>query len=116
MAQGPSDTISVAIQITLRIRESKVRNPDPPDRRRFVLSECISCSVIVDFLNALHTLRYRDTNNLRFVGQRRLQTKQLCAWHHNNNNLITTAQRTQLFCRWRHTALVTGCIPVARRL
>ena len=44
MAQGPSDTILVAIQITLRIRESKVRNPDPPDRRRFVLSEySISC-------------------------------------------------------------------------
>jgi len=40
MAQGPSDTILVAIRITLRIRESKVRNPDPPDRRRFVLSEC----------------------------------------------------------------------------
>ena len=38
-AQGPSDTILVAIRITLRIRESKVRNPDPPDRRRFVLSE-----------------------------------------------------------------------------
>ena len=37
MAQGPSDTILVAIRITLR--ESKVRNPDPPDRRRFVLSE-----------------------------------------------------------------------------
>jgi len=44
MAQGPSDTILVAIRITLRIRESKVRNPDPADcrvRRRFVLSECI---------------------------------------------------------------------------
>jgi len=39
MAQGPSDTILVAIRITRRIRESKVRNPDPPDRRRFVLSE-----------------------------------------------------------------------------
>ena len=39
MAQGPSDTILVAI--TLRIQESKVRNPDPPDRRRFVLCECI---------------------------------------------------------------------------
>ena len=39
MAQGPSDTILVAIRITLRIRESKVRNPDPPDQRRFVLSE-----------------------------------------------------------------------------
>ena len=37
MAQGPSDTILVAIQITLRIRESKVRNPDHPDRRRFLL-------------------------------------------------------------------------------
>ena len=45
MAQGPSDTILVAIRITLRIRESKVRNPDPPDRRRFVLSECVSCSI-----------------------------------------------------------------------
>ena len=43
MAQGPSDTILVAIRITLRIRESKVQNPDPPDRRRFVLSQCISC-------------------------------------------------------------------------
>ena len=39
MAQGPSDTILVAIRITLRIRETKVRNPDTPDRRRFVLSE-----------------------------------------------------------------------------
>jgi len=39
MAQGPSDTILVAIRITLRIRESKVRNPDPLDRRSFVLSE-----------------------------------------------------------------------------
>ena len=27
MAQGPSDTILVVIRITLRIRESKVRNP-----------------------------------------------------------------------------------------
>ena len=44
MAQGPSDTILVAIRITLRIRESKVRNPDPPDRRRFVLCECILVS------------------------------------------------------------------------
>jgi len=41
MAQGPSDTILVVIRITLRIRESKVRNPDPLDRRRFVLSEHI---------------------------------------------------------------------------
>ena len=41
MAQGPSDTILVAIRITPRIRESKVRNPDHPDRRRFVLCECI---------------------------------------------------------------------------
>jgi len=30
MAQGPSDTILAAIWITLRIRESKVQNPDPP--------------------------------------------------------------------------------------
>jgi len=41
MAQGPSDTILVAIRITLRIRESKVRNPDHLDRRTFVLCECI---------------------------------------------------------------------------
>jgi len=41
MAQGPSDTLLVAIRITVRIWESKVRNPDPPDRRRFVLSEHI---------------------------------------------------------------------------
>ena len=41
LAQGPSDTILVVIRITLRIRESKVRNPDPLDRRRFVLSEHI---------------------------------------------------------------------------
>jgi len=39
MAQGPGDTILVAIRITLRIRESKVRNLDPPDRLRFMLSE-----------------------------------------------------------------------------
>jgi len=37
MAQGPSDTILVAIRITLRIQESKVRNPDPPDLWRFVV-------------------------------------------------------------------------------
>ena len=51
MAQGPSDTILVAIRITLRIRESRVRNPDPPDRRRFVLSEyfllCMRLCVVV---------------------------------------------------------------------
>ena len=45
MAQGPSDTILVAIRITLQIRESKVRNPDPPDRRRFVLSEHVQLTV-----------------------------------------------------------------------
>jgi len=39
MPKEPSDTILVAIRITLRIRESKVRYPDAPDRRRFVLSE-----------------------------------------------------------------------------
>jgi len=44
MAQGPSDTILVAIRITLRIWESKVRNLDHPDRRRFVLCECILVS------------------------------------------------------------------------
>ena len=49
MSQGPSDTILVAIRITLRIRESKVRNLDPPDRRRFVLSEH-SFLVLIDLL------------------------------------------------------------------
>jgi len=53
MAQGPSDTILVAIRITLRIRESKVRNPDSPDRRRFVLSECISCLAIILIFDVL---------------------------------------------------------------
>ena len=47
MAQGPSDTILVAIRITLRIRESKVRNSDHPDRRRFVLCECILVSILL---------------------------------------------------------------------
>ena len=45
-----------AIWITLRIRESKVRNPHPPDRRRFVLSECISCfayTFVVVFTNTV---------------------------------------------------------------
>ena len=54
MAQGPSGTILVAIRITLRIRASKVRNPDNlyyslivscHVRRRFVLSERILVSV-----------------------------------------------------------------------
>jgi len=42
MAQGPSDTILVAIWITLRIRESKVRNPD----RRGLCSLSASCYFI----------------------------------------------------------------------
>jgi len=50
MTQGPSDTILVAIRITLRTRESKVRNPDPPDRGRFVLSEH---SFLVDWCNPI---------------------------------------------------------------
>ena len=55
MAQGPSDTILVAIRITLRIRESKDRNSDPPDRRRFVLSEHIFLSKfnVVSNINAV---------------------------------------------------------------
>ena len=62
MAQGPSDTILVAIRITLRIRESKVRNPDPPDRRRFVLSE--HSFVVFDNLylpssRSIHLLSYQ---------------------------------------------------------
>ena len=50
MTHGPSVTILVAILITLWIRESKVRHPHPPDRRRFVLSECFS------FVNVLYRL------------------------------------------------------------
>jgi len=49
MAQGPSDTILV---ITLRIRESKVRNPDPPDWQRFVLSEHSFLVVITTIISA----------------------------------------------------------------
>jgi len=58
MAQGPSDTILVAIRITLWIRESKVRNPDPPDRRGFVLSEHIAFLFIFIF----YTHYARPTN------------------------------------------------------
>jgi len=50
MAQGPSDTILVAIRITLWIRESKARNPDLPNRRRFVLCECILVVNVVFFI------------------------------------------------------------------
>jgi len=50
MAQGPSDTILVAIWITLRIREFKVRNPDLPDRQRFVLSEHIFLFFLISSL------------------------------------------------------------------
>jgi len=41
MAQEQSDQILVAIRMTLRIRDSKVRNTDTPDGRRLVLSEHI---------------------------------------------------------------------------
>jgi len=62
MAQGPSDTILVAIRITLRIRESKVRNPDPPDRRRFVLSErilvCVCEVIVVSSVMSYESLSY----------------------------------------------------------
>jgi len=51
MAQGPSGTILVAIRITLRIRESKVRNPDAPDRWRFVVSEHSLSSVDTKILD-----------------------------------------------------------------
>ena len=50
MAQGPIDKILVAIQFTLRIRESKVQNPDPLDRWRFVLCECILVSFLLILL------------------------------------------------------------------
>ena len=69
MAQGPNDTILVAIRITLRIRESKVRNPDPLDQRRFVLSEH-SFLVIVLLLQI--TLNLQDG---RFAAERRWITE-----------------------------------------
>ena len=48
MAQGPSDTILVAIRITLRIRESKVRNLDPPDYSKNCKRICVMlCSAEV---------------------------------------------------------------------
>jgi len=48
MAQGPSDTILVAIRITLWIRESKVRNLDPPDYRKDCKRICVMpCSAEV---------------------------------------------------------------------
>ena len=59
MAQGPSDTILVVIRITLRIRGSKVRNPDPPDRWRFVLCECILV-VLVFSLSKLNVCMYKE--------------------------------------------------------
>ena len=57
MAQGPSDTILVVIRITLRIRESKVRNLDHLDWRRFVLSECILV-IIMTQANASNPLYF----------------------------------------------------------
>jgi len=60
MVHGPSDTILVAIRFTLRIRESKVRNPDPPERWRFVLCECI----LVALSTLLGTLATRSDARL----------------------------------------------------
>jgi len=57
MAQGPRDTILVAIRITVRIRESKVRNSNPPDRRRFVLSEHIFLVFLLHLAKLSTTLR-----------------------------------------------------------
>jgi len=48
MAQGPSDTVLAAIQITLRIQESKVRNPDPQDYSKNCIRICVMrCSAEV---------------------------------------------------------------------
>ena len=63
MAQGPSDTILVAIRITLRIRESKVRNPDPPDRRRFVFSEHSFLVAIVMDVNVSFGMQHDTSEN-----------------------------------------------------
>ena len=51
MAQGPSDTILVAIRITLQMRESKVQNPDPP-----YYSLIVSCRVWRRFVLCEHIL------------------------------------------------------------
>jgi len=51
MAQGPSNIILVAIRITLRIRESKVRNPD---RRRFVPLSTSSLYLLYNLLVMQH--------------------------------------------------------------
>ena len=58
MAQGPSDTILVAIRITLQIREFKVRNPDPPNRRRFVLFEYFFLVFACNFVKNQWTVRF----------------------------------------------------------
>jgi len=65
MAQGPSGIILVAIWIALRIRESKVRNPDAPDRRRFVLCECI---LVFRCKYLENGLRWRLGNNYPQIG------------------------------------------------
>ena len=77
MAQAPSDTILVAIRITLRIRESKVRNPDPPDRRRFVLSECISSCTLRCACTLIDLTNLRPTASLRlkFITESYMYTK-----------------------------------------
>jgi len=72
MAQGPSDTMLVAIRITLRIRESKVRNQDPPDRRRFVLSE--------------HSFLVVDSSRLRPGAQRTMNTRRTLSPLTNKHN------------------------------
>jgi len=68
MAQGPSGTILVAIWIMLRIRESKVRNPDPPDRRRFVLSEhSFLVATVVVVLSDVEVITTLQVHKINFI-------------------------------------------------
>ena len=93
MAQGPSDTILVAIWITLRIRESKVRNPDPPDRQRFVLCECIL--VFLFFKMAMTTvLDFKKCKILLADGVRRSEMSHACQISPEWVNLLQTYRVT----------------------
>jgi len=86
MAQGPIDTILVAIRITRRIRESKVRNPDPPDcrvRRRFVLSGHIYSLLCVQDKSRRQTYGFLQKINLARLPSLRTDMKLRLPWQHD---------------------------------
>ena len=65
MAQRPSDTILVAIRITLRIRESKVWNPDPPDYSKNCKRICVMpCLAEVFAIWVLLIVKYKHVRDL----------------------------------------------------